>query len=257
MTDLSKFLVGRRLILVTLVVGMVVAATPSWAFDERDIADKMAALLRAARTVISDNQNLINSETPAAKGLNGDIVVARTAKLFTDRTNTRWDQFSAESRMHRYLRAQIESIREVVDEHQSTINKPGIGFKGFVPAVFTRLVNERFKLKMGREVEVKVTAPMNLVRNRKARPDAFEIMVIESFLSTEEWPPNGVYTARVETDAGGTFRILVPEYYRPACLNCHGGPKGVLDITGYPKEGAKLGDLGGVISFQFFDRNPG
>jgi hypothetical protein len=41
---------------------------------------------------------------------------------------------------------------------------------------------------------------------------------------------------------------MVPEYYVPSCLTCHGGPAGELDVTGYPKEGAHEGDLGGVIS---------
>ena len=47
--------------------------------------------------------------------------------------------------------------------------------------------------------------------------------------------------------------MLVPEYYGAACLSCHGEPKGEIDITGYPKEGAKLGDLGGVISIAIFN----
>jgi hypothetical protein len=42
--------------------------------------------------------------------------------------------------------------------------------------------------------------------------------------------------------------MLVPEYYTVSCLECHGSPKGSLDITGYPREGGKPGDLGGVIS---------
>ena len=48
------------------------------------------------------------------------------------------------------------------------------------------------------------------------------------------------------------FRIAVPEYYAPSCLSCHGEPKGDVDMTGYPKEGAKAGDLGGVISITLF-----
>lgn len=244
-------------VLMALLLSGTFSSTPAWALDEREIADAMATMLRVARTVISDNQSLINSKTPVSKGLTGDVVVGRVAALFSERTGVAWDQSDAGSRMHRYLGAQIQAIREVVDEHQSTINKPGIGFKGFVPAVFARLVNERFKVKMGEEVQIKVTAPLELVRNRKARPDPFEVMVIDRFLSDESWPTDGVYTARVESDTGGAFRILVPEYYRPACLNCHGGPRGELDITGHPKEGAKLGDLGGVISFQFFDQDRG
>ena len=44
----------------------------------------------------------------------------------------------------------------------------------------------------------------------------------------------------------------MPEYYSKGCLACHGEPKGELDVTGYPKEGGKLGDLGGVISVTLF-----
>jgi hypothetical protein len=45
---------------------------------------------------------------------------------------------------------------------------------------------------------------------------------------------------------------MVPEYYAKSCLSCHGQPKGEVDITGYPKEGASEGDLGGIISITLF-----
>jgi hypothetical protein len=45
---------------------------------------------------------------------------------------------------------------------------------------------------------------------------------------------------------------MVPEYYPASCLACDGSPKGEMDITGYPKEGAKRGDLGAVISITLF-----
>jgi hypothetical protein len=47
---------------------------------------------------------------------------------------------------------------------------------------------------------------------------------------------------------GKSVRILLPLFYDKACLICHGEPKGQRDISGYPKEGAKEGDLGGAIS---------
>ena len=53
-----------------------------------------------------------------------------------------------------------------------------------------------------------------------------------------------------ESGKGSVFRIAVPEYYAQSCLSCHGTPKGETDLTGYPKEGAALGDLGGVISIK-------
>ena len=46
--------------------------------------------------------------------------------------------------------------------------------------------------------------------------------------------------------------MAVPEYYAASCLSCHGGPKGDIDVTGYPKEGGSEGDLGGVISISLY-----
>ena len=50
------------------------------------------------------------------------------------------------------------------------------------------------------------------------------------------------------TDSGKTLRLVLPLYYSKACLDCHGEPKGVRDISGYPREGGKEGELGGAIS---------
>jgi hypothetical protein len=44
----------------------------------------------------------------------------------------------------------------------------------------------------------------------------------------------------------------MPEYYAASCLSCHGSPTGEIDITGYPKEGAQVGDLGAVISITLY-----
>ncbi len=50
------------------------------------------------------------------------------------------------------------------------------------------------------------------------------------------------------TDQGQTLRVVMPIYYVPACLTCHGEPKSDLDISGYPKEGHREGDLAGAIT---------
>lgn len=140
-----------------------------------------------------------------------------------------------------------------MDDNQTTINARGTGFKGFIPAVFMRLVNEAFGRRAKGEAEVKHTAPPDRVRNRKARPDAWEAEVIRSKLLAPIWPHGQAYSAAVETRGRLAFRILVPEYYTDSCLACHGSPKGALDITGYPKEGGTLDELGGVISFVFYN----
>jgi general secretion pathway protein A len=47
---------------------------------------------------------------------------------------------------------------------------------------------------------------------------------------------------------GNSVRVMLPLFYEKACLSCHGEPKGERDISGYPREGGKLGELGGAIS---------
>jgi hypothetical protein len=142
----------------------------------------------------------------------------------------------------------MDAIVEVVDANQTTINAKGVGFKAFIPAVFARLVNEAFARRAGDEASVKVTAPEDLVRNRKALPDKWELGVIESKFMTPDWPKGKPFEAVVDQGGHQVFRMMAPEYYVASCLSCHGDPKGSLDITGYPREGGKVGDLGAVIS---------
>jgi hypothetical protein len=156
------------------------------------------------------------------------------------------------SRQGRLLRAMMAAIVEVVDDNQGTINEKGTGFKGFIPAVFARLVDEAFERLAKGEAEVKVTAPLELVRNRKARPDAWEAGIINKKLLDPAWPKGQPYSAIIEVNGRPAFRFMVPEYYGESCLSCHGSPKGEMDITGYPKEGGKLNDLGAVISITLY-----
>ena len=142
------------------------------------------------------------------------------------------------SRHGRLLRAMMAAIGEVMDANQSTINAKGIGFKAFIPAVFGRLVGESFARLANGEAELKVTAPPELVRNRKARPDAFEEKIIKTKLVEASWPRGQPYSEMTDAKGRPAYRVMVPEYYAASCLTCHGGPKGEMDITGYPKEGA-------------------
>ena len=155
-------------------------------------------------------------------------------------------------RDRRLLEAQMQAMRRIVDGHQADINRLGVGFKGFIPAIFARLVNEEFKVIAGSEARVRVTAPPDLVRNRKARPDRWERNILETKLMASDWPTGKPFIEVVEFEGRPAFRMLLPEYYSGSCLACHGGPKGEMDITGYPMEGGKVGDLGSVISIVIF-----
>jgi hypothetical protein len=216
--------------------------------DDTTTGERLAALLRAGRTVISSHQKLINDESMGKKDLTGQRVVDEALQIFAQGNG---DQNL--SPLDRQLfNAQVAAIKEVVDEHQGMIDLKGVGFKGFIPATFARLVNERFEEKVGDKAKIKVTAPEDLIRNRKARPDEWEQHVIDNNFQSPDWPQGKAFTENVEVNGRQSFRMLIPEYYSTSCLTCHGGPKGEVDVTGYPKEGKAEGDLGGAISITLF-----
>lgn len=221
--------------------------------DDVDTALSVAEFLRGARTVISANQGRLNDPALGDKGLTGDAVVEAAAQAMLKATGNDPREVDPGTEKGRLLAAMALAVKEVMDSNQRLINQKGTGFKGFVPAVFARLVTEQFRRDQSGRAEIKVTAPPELVRNRKASPDAFETDVIRAKFQSPGWAKGAFYSEATTVDGRPATRVLVPEYYGADCLVCHGMPKGEIDITGYPKEGASLGDLGGVVSVTLFD----
>lgn len=224
--------------------GQVISATT----DNEEIALNMATLLRSARAVISKNQKLINDPAKGDKGLSGEAVLATTKENYKKATGTDIDSFDFSSLQGELLLAEMQAIVEVMDEAQVLINEEGTAFKGFLPAIFARLVTEKFRAKKGEVADIKLTAPKDYVRNRANRPDKWEHKVIEEQFKSASHP-NGQHVAEMADKKGKeAFRLILPEYYKESCLACHGGPKGERDVTGGKKEGGTLGELGGAIS---------
>jgi Protein of unknown function (DUF3365) len=248
-TAIRAFLLAAML----LFAGPIAAfAEPQPGSDDPAIAQSLAGMLRDARTVVSNNQDLINNPDIGDKGLTSKVVLDEAMQLYKSHMEVDPMTTDPHSRQGRLLRAMIESIVEVMDANQETINAKGVGFKGFIPAVFGRLVGEAFARNADGEAEIKVTAPAELVRNRKARPDSWEASIIKAKLLAPDWPRGNTYSAVAEAKGRPAYRVMVPEYYAESCLTCHGSPKGEMDITGYPKEGGKAGDLGAVISITLY-----
>lgn len=220
--------------------------------DDTQIAKSLATMLRAGRTVISRNQDRINDPNVGNKGVDGKMVLAEASKLYQQATEIDPSAIHPSSLQGKLIRMQMDAIEEVMDVHQETINRQGVGFKGFIPAVFGRLVNEAFGRRAAGMAEMKVTAPPKLIRNPKVRPDEWELAAIQTRLTASSWPKDQPYTAIVAKDGVKAQRTLFPEYYGSSCLSCHGSPAGEIDITGFPKEGAIEGDLGGIISVTLY-----
>ena len=220
--------------------------------ENEEIALSMATLLRSARAVISKNQNLINDASKGDKGLSGEAVLATAKENYKKASGTDIDSIDFSTPQGELLLAEMQAIVEVMDEAQPLINQEGTAFKGFLPAIFARLVTEKFRAKKGEVADIKLTAPKDYVRNRANRPDKWEHKVIEEQFKSASHP-NGQHVAEMADKKGKeAFRLILPEYYKESCLACHGGPKGERDVTGGKKEGGTLGELGGAISIVIF-----
>lgn len=88
--------------------------------------------------------------------------------------------------------------------------------------------------------------PTNIeYRSTLNAPDGFEIIGLQQF---EQNPEIEEYWATDLVDEKEVFRYMAPLKIEESCLSCHGEPVGEIDVTGYPKEGYKVGDSGGAIS---------
>ena len=169
----------------------VSVATISKAADDGEetvIAKSLAAMLSAGLNVISRNQDLIDNPDIEDKGLDGKSVLAQAQQLFQETTGSNPLNTDPSQRHGRLLRVEMNAIVEVMNAHQRELNQRGIGFKGFIPATFGRLVTESFARGAEGDAELKITAPLQFIRNRKARPDNWESFVIREKLMSASWP---------------------------------------------------------------------
>lgn len=217
----------------------------AYAGDE-DVAKEMAILFSSGRAVISDNQDQINNAELGDKGLTGDVVVAKAKEKYKEKVGKDVDAADP------FQKAILDAIGDVMKDAQPVINEKGKGFKGFLPAVFAGQVATKASEKLAGKAVIKLTAPKDLVRNRKNKPDAWEDKAIEETFKKAGYEKGKPFSETTAVDGKNAFRFIQPEYYKQSCLSCHGGPKGETDISGGKKEGANLEDLGGAISVTLF-----
>ena len=127
-------------------------------------------MLRAGRTVISLHQAEINNPETGDKGLTGQTVLVEAVGLYQEAVGVDPMSLDPTSRQARLLRAQMDAIAEAVDSNLDTLNKKVWGSKASSRRRSAVLVNEGFNKRANSEAEVKVTAPPDLIRNRKATP---------------------------------------------------------------------------------------
>ena len=240
------WIVGVALLLIAaLAIATNMPAFSQASDEDAQIAKSLATMLYAERLVISRNQDRINNPNLGDNGLDSKTVLAEAVKIYQGITKADPLSTDAKTRPGKLIRLQMDSVSEVMDVHQQTLNRQGVGFKGFIPALFARLVNEAFGRRAAGLAEMKLTAPLQLIRNARARPDQWETEVINDKLLSQGWPKNQVYAAVTQVKGKTTYRSALPEYYSSSCLSCHVA-RGAKSTSPAGREGASEGDLGGL-----------
>ena len=207
-------------------------------------AQLLTTFLNAGRVVIERNQSLINDPGKGDKGFTPDVFERLVLDEFFHQTgiDLKYPPSSLPSLAKELLATLLLASKEVVRDAQFVINQRGIGYKNFVPATFGSQAARKFSNRSHVTIKQTTLNPRNL----KNTPDAYEERVLKR-LATQ---PASTTPVVEWIDGGRLLRTVMPIYYSEDCLTCHGNPKGILDISGYPREGAQAGELAGAISIQ-------
>ena len=244
----SSLVIHRYAAVPFLLVFLPLIAVAGPVEDASETGRLLAILLDTGRDTIAKQQGLINDPSKADKGFTSEVFARQVAEEFQQRTGITLANLDAAQvpAMAKPLLARLmEESRKTIDTYQSVINVPGFAYKGLIPATFGTETAARFQSWSG--IYMKQTAPSHLVRNPRNKPDEYEAAALARFSAKPSaGTPETVFSEL--TDDGKFVRVLLPLFYHRPCLVCHGEPKGQRDISGYPREGAKEGELGGAIS---------
>ena len=240
------------MIVLALLVALIgIGLTPGLARAQADAIETgrlLAILLDSGRVVVGANQTLINDSAKGDKGFTPEVFEKQLIDKFKERAGVdlaNLKDAKIPDTAKKMLPQLVESSKATVGESQATINKSGVGYKGFIPATFGTQAAAKFSTKSG--IYLKQTAPETVLRNPNNKADAWETAVLAKF-ADPSYPRVGEKIISETVEGGKTLRVMLPLFYGKGCLACHGEPKGEKDISGYKKEGSKEGDLGGAIS---------
>ena len=204
----------------------------------------LAILLDSGRNVINENQHLFDDPEQGDKGFSPEVFEQQLIEVFWQRSGIDLQELDSEKipeQARNLLHKLVEVSKQVVAEAQPEINQKGVGFKGFIPAVFGARVAGRFSAVTDVLLGQRALAP----RNPSNLPDPFERAGLLAF-ADPSYPREKVISEVTADDHW--LRLMLPLYTTRGCLECHGEPKGELDKTGYPREGLRLGQNAGGIS---------
>jgi general secretion pathway protein A len=232
-------------------VFLAMGFAPSTAWADAESAETgrlLAILLDSGRVTIAGVQALINDPEKGDKGFTPAVFEERVGAKFKERSGIDLSKLKTEkapAQAKQLLPMLVEAGKKVVATYQPILNKHGLAYKNFIPATWGTQAAAIFTARTG--TYLKQTTMDEVLRNPKNKADAFEAAIMKKF-ADPAYPRQGEKIVSEGADGGKATRVMLPLFHVKGCLPCHGEPKGERDISGYLREGAKLGELAGAIS---------
>ncbi|MCJ8343988.1 DUF3365 domain-containing protein [bacterium] len=198
------------------------------------LAFELTALFRAYRATITKNKKAIHKPNKffTKKNIDKRVKIMHTqAKILyklATKKKVNQDYMSPEGKIRKKLELAFEMVlREYakgnVDLNWRGKNKYISKWDGkFLPARWAAIAATNFEKLTEGKVIIKLTTSNQLLVNKSNAPDAWESKVIDGkLLHTSKKRPGDSQFKDEKTQ----FRFLLPEYYKPGCIGCHGTTK--------------------------------
>ena len=112
--------------------------------NAKQAAELIAAMFVAGRGVVAKHQGLINDPEKGDKGFTPEYVEGQLREQFKEMTGTDIDAVQPDE-VKAALMATLEASNQGIQNNQQRINRQGVKFKGFIPAVYGRVTGNILK----------------------------------------------------------------------------------------------------------------
>jgi len=205
--------------------------------EAKAMAEKLARAVMAARMIIFAYAGKIVDPTLGDKGLSGEALESQW------RSAVEPELIDASPNQKKIFEKLFWAGRQVMDNNQERINTKGVGWKNFLPAKWEREMGQVFAARTG----IVIKQPGRAYRSPMNAPDDTERAALEHYVKAGHGE-NKPLTSFAKWGKQEVYRHMEPIRLIPACLGCHGKPKGEPDMLGFEKDGLEAGDLIGVMS---------
>lgn len=262
-SDTLKTFIKRHFFTPILIVWLTLLSTHSTA-DQFSLEKPMLnaiEIVNAAKIVIFSEQRIINSPNPEGKEiLFGEAFITQVEKRYREIYGR-----DIPYRSHPLTQELLFYLPFVNELNRTLIYDSSVKFKGIIAATYTSQLSHLLTLKQN-AMHLKFTAPKQLLRNKLNTPDGWEQATLARFQSSK-WPQGKAYfESNVAINERFASRIMLPLYFTPTCLSCHGQPINNpanngkkqaqwtnIDVSGFTMENMRNGDFAGAISFIIFN----